>query len=159
PAIQSHSRPDPRLQERSPARCRNPCLCERLALAGPATWSPRDVSSTMLAEAGRRSAYPDPEIGQGRTGHMNNAHARLTLALAAGTTLSPLAAPAQEGAADHEEVLTTSGDEQLISQAPASISTLTRAAPEERPSTSLEDAVRNAEGVSVDGGGPISTDI
>lgn len=90
---------------------------------------------------------------------MNNAHARLTLALAAGTALTPLAAQAQEAAEVQEIVVTASGYEQLISRAPASISILTREELEERPFTSLEDAVRNAEGVSVVGGDPNSTDI
>jgi len=71
------------------------------------------------------------------------------------------AALAQETSATNgsEIVVTASGFEQEISQAPASISILTRDELEKRPFTSLEDAVRNVEGVSVVGGDPNSTDI
>lgn len=48
-------------------------------------------------------------------------------------------------------VVTASGREQKIAQAPASISVLDREELENRPFTSLEDAVRNVEGVSING--------
>jgi len=58
-----------------------------------------------------------------------------------------------------EIVVTASGYEQRIADAPASISILTREELEKRPFTSLRDAVRNVEGVSVVGFDPNSTDI
>src|SRR3546814_12075704 len=57
-----------------------------------------------------------------------------------------------------EIVVTAAGFEQRIAEAPASISILTREQLETRPFTSLEDAVRNVEGVSVVGDSPNSTD-
>ncbi len=74
---------------------------------------------------------------------------------------APTAAMAQDAgdALDNEIVVTASGYEQLISEAPASISILTRKELEDRPYTSLEDALRNVEGVSVVGGDPNTTDI
>src|SRR3546814_7171615 len=64
---------------------------------------------------------------------------------------------AQESAAadgSQEIVVTAAGFEQRIAEAPASISILTREQLETRPFTSLEDAVRNVEGVSVVGDSP-----
>src|SRR3546814_6130626 len=55
--------------------------------------------------------------------------------------------------------MTAAGCEQRIAEAQASISILTREQLEPRPFTSLEDAVRNVEGVSVVGDSPNSTDI
>lgn len=48
-------------------------------------------------------------------------------------------------------VVTATGFEQQIAQAPASISVISREELENRPYVSLEDAVRNIEGVSVNG--------
>lgn len=58
-----------------------------------------------------------------------------------------------------EIVVTASGYEQLIAQAPATISVVTQEELAKRPFTSLEDAVRNLEGVSVVGASPSTTDI
>ena len=58
------------------------------------------------------------------------------------------AAGAQRG---DEIVVTASGYEQAIAQAPASISVLAREELENRPYSTLEDAVRNLEGVSING--------
>src|SRR3546814_11070366 len=69
---------------------------------------------------------------------------------------------AQESAAadgSQEIVVTAAGFEQRIAEAPASISILTREQLETSPFTSLEDAVRNVEGVSVVGDSTKSTDI
>ncbi|WOK36810.1 TonB-dependent receptor domain-containing protein [Sphingomonas sp. C3-2] len=66
--------------------------------------------------------------------------------------------PANDGSGQ-DIVVTAAGYEQRIAEAPASISVLTREQLETRPFTSLEDAVRNIEGVSVVGDSPNSTDI
>lgn len=73
----------------------------------------------------------------------------------------PHAALAQESVEEtaQEIVVTASGRAQAIADAPASISILTREELAQRPFTSLEDALRNVEGVSVVGGDPNSTDI
>ncbi|MGI9362492.1 MAG: TonB-dependent receptor domain-containing protein [Parasphingorhabdus sp.] len=60
---------------------------------------------------------------------------------------------------DNTIVVTAAGYEQRIAEAPASISILTREELETRPFTSLRDAVRNVEGVSVVGYDPNDTDI
>ena len=65
-----------------------------------------------------------------------------------------------EANSDNQDiVVTAAGYEQKIAEAPASISVLTREQLETRPFTSLADAVRNVEGVSVVGDSPNSTDI
>lgn len=56
-------------------------------------------------------------------------------------------------------VVTAAGYEQRIAEAPASISVLTREELETRPFTSLADAVRNVEGISITGYNPNDTDI
>ncbi|MFC7093040.1 TonB-dependent receptor domain-containing protein [Jeongeupia naejangsanensis] len=73
-----------------------------------------------------------------------------------------VAAPAM--AADNETLLdsvvvTAAGYEQKIKEAPASISVITREQLEAQPFTSLSDAVRHIEGVSVVGPDPNETDI
>ncbi|MFT4027271.1 MAG: TonB-dependent receptor [Novosphingobium sp.] len=81
------------------------------------------------------------------------------------TTVMPGIALAQSlpgkdgGGDDHEIVVTASGYEQRISEAPASISILSQEDLANRPFTSLEDAVRNVEGISIVGGDPNTTDI
>ncbi|WP_169307481.1 TonB-dependent receptor domain-containing protein [Chitiniphilus eburneus] len=56
-------------------------------------------------------------------------------------------------------VVTATGYEQQIKEAPASISVITREQLETQPFTNLEDAVRHVEGVSVVGSNPGDTDI
>ncbi|MGQ5524800.1 TonB-dependent receptor domain-containing protein [Chitinimonas sp. PSY-7] len=56
-------------------------------------------------------------------------------------------------------VITASGFEQKIKQAPASISVITRKELESQPFSSLGDAVRNVEGISIVGSEPNDTDI
>ncbi|AOY02418.1 TonB-dependent receptor domain-containing protein [Jeongeupia sp. USM3] len=56
-------------------------------------------------------------------------------------------------------VVTAAGYEQKIKEAPASISVITREQLESQPFTSLSDAVRHVEGVSVVGPDPNETDI
>lgn len=81
------------------------------------------------------------------------------------TTVMPAIAcaqsvPGEDQAVDNNEiVVTAAGYEQRIAEAPASISILTRDELETRPFTSLGDAVRNVEGVSVVGDAPNTTDI
>lgn len=81
------------------------------------------------------------------------------------TTVLPGIALAQplssedRAADDHEIVVTAAGYEQRIAEAPASISILSRDQLETRPFTSLGDAVRNVEGVSVVGDASNTTDI
>lgn len=87
-----------------------------------------------------------------------NKATRVAQWLFASTALCASAANAQTTSVE-ELVVTASGYEQKITQAPASISVVTRAQLEQKPFTSLEDAVRNLEGVSVVGGDPNSTDI
>ncbi|BCL74788.1 ligand-gated channel protein [Jeongeupia sp. HS-3] len=77
-------------------------------------------------------------------------------------TLFAAAAPAM--AAENETrlesvVVTAAGYEQKIKEAPASISVITREQLESQPFTSLEDAVRHVEGVSIVGSDPNETDI
>lgn len=76
-------------------------------------------------------------------------------------TLSALAAGnAQAQPAEVEElVVTAAGYEQQIAQAPASISVVDREELAKRPFQNLEDAVRDLEGVSINGFDPNSTDI
>ena len=85
----------------------------------------------------------------------------LIASLLLASTASPGVALAQDmAAADSQQiVVTAAGREQGIADAPASISILTREELAQRPFTSLEDALRNVEGVSVVGGDPNSTDI
>ncbi len=70
-------------------------------------------------------------------------------------------APAIDGdlSGPSDIVVTASGYEQRIAEAPASISILTHEELEKRPYVSLRDAVRNVEGVSVIGYDPNDTDI
>lgn len=84
-----------------------------------------------------------------------------TTALFAATSAFAQSAPADDQPFDSSQdiVVTASGYEQRIAEAPASISVLTREQLETRPFTSLTDAVRNVEGVSVVGGDPNATDI
>src|SRR3546814_2880863 len=70
-----------------------------------------------------------------------------------------LAQESPTGDGSQEIVVTAAGFEHRIVEAPASISILNREQLETRPFTSLEDAVRNVEGVSVVGDSPNSTDI
>lgn len=56
-------------------------------------------------------------------------------------------------------VVTASGYEQLVKEAPASISVITREQLEAKPYVNLEDAVRQIEGVSVTGSSPQYKDI
>lgn len=72
---------------------------------------------------------------------------------------SVAAQTADDDLSKRDIVVTAAGYEQRIAEAPASISVLTREELETRPFTSLEDAVRNVEGVSVVGDNPNSTDI
>lgn len=83
------------------------------------------------------------------------------VALLAGAAQAPaFANELAEGGSDNQDiVVTATGYEQKIAEAPASISVLTREQLEIRPFTSLADAVRNVEGVSVVGDSPNSTDI
>ena len=82
----------------------------------------------------------------------------LVPALLAGTAI-PVAACAEDAQDDQTIVVTASGYEQLIADAPASISVVTRKDLEDRPVASLEDAVRDLEGVSIVGGDANSNDI
>lgn len=56
-------------------------------------------------------------------------------------------------------VVTASGREQAVKEAPASISVITREELDKKPYTSLHDVVRDLEGVSVVGGSANETDI
>ncbi|XZG69919.1 TonB-dependent receptor domain-containing protein [Chitinibacteraceae bacterium HSL-7] len=56
-------------------------------------------------------------------------------------------------------VVTASGYEQEVKEAPASISVITREQLEEKPYTNLEDAVRDVVGVSISGGATNDKDI
>lgn len=76
-----------------------------------------------------------------------------------GTTVLTAAHAQVASEGGSEIVVTASGYEQRIAEAPASISVLTREQLETRPFTSLEDAVRNVEGVSIVGDNPNFTDI
>lgn len=83
-----------------------------------------------------------------------------TTALAMTTNAFAQSAPLDDAeAASQEIVITAAGYEQRIAEAPASISVLSREQLETRPFTSLGDAVRNVEGVSVVGSDPNTTDI
>ncbi|MGH8085254.1 MAG: TonB-dependent receptor domain-containing protein [Lysobacter sp.] len=86
------------------------------------------------------------------------------LFLAVATLLAPLAAAAagQDASATTDldaVVVTAAGYEQAIADAPASISVITGEELRSRPYTSLADAVRELEGVSVVGSDPANTDI
>lgn len=82
---------------------------------------------------------------------------RLLLAGTAFIYAPAFAASADDGVASSETtrreeiVVTASGYEQEIANAPASISVISREDLENRPYTSLEDAVRHIEGVSING--------
>ncbi|QEL54550.1 TonB-dependent receptor domain-containing protein [Chromobacterium paludis] len=85
---------------------------------------------------------------------------RLALLSAAVCSLHLPSAHADEAAAELPSVVVTaSGYEQKIKQAPASISVITRAELEKMPVNNLADAVRKLEGVSIIGGDPSDTDI
>ncbi len=86
---------------------------------------------------------------------------RLLVGCVALSALAAGAAKAQEagGAAVEELVVTAAGYEQHIAQAPASISVVGREELAKRPFVTLEDAVRDLEGVSINGFDPNSTDI
>lgn len=77
--------------------------------------------------------------------------------------LGSISGPAQahDAAVDaaSDIVVTAAGYEQALAMAPASISVLSRDELQVRPYTSLEDAVRYIEGVSVVGGDPSTTDV
>src|SRR3546814_9875392 len=81
------------------------------------------------------------------------------LSMAGACAQTALAQESATADGSQEIVVTAAGFEQRIAEAPASISILTREQLETRPFTSLEDAVRNVEGVSVVGDSPNSTDI
>ncbi|UTH76696.1 TonB-dependent receptor domain-containing protein [Chromobacterium sp. IIBBL 290-4] len=82
----------------------------------------------------------------------------LSGALALGAVLQP--ALAAEAPSELERVVVTAtGYEQKIKEAPASISVITREELEKQPFTNLADAIRNLEGVSVNGSGPADKDI
>lgn len=72
---------------------------------------------------------------------------------------SPSFAESAGSTSADEIVVTASGIEQNILEAPASITVVSREQLELRPFTSLADAVRNVEGVSVVGDNPNATDI
>lgn len=92
---------------------------------------------------------------------MNFHGARIILASLLCGTASNTVAAQTPGSETHAEtiVVTAAGYEQRIAEAPASISVLTREQLELRPFTSLEDALRNVEGVSVVGDNPNMSDI
>src|SRR3546814_2046398 len=73
------------------------------------------------------------------------------LSMAGACAQTALAQESATADGSQEIVVTAAGFEQRIAEAPASISILTREQLETRPFTSLEDAVRNVEGVSVVG--------
>lgn len=74
--------------------------------------------------------------------------------------LALLAAGAQAQTASLERVVVTaSGHEQIVREAPASISVISREQLTHKPYANLEDAVRHIEGVSVVGPGPSAKDI
>src|SRR3546814_3184427 len=81
------------------------------------------------------------------------------LSIAGACAQTALAQESATADGSQEIVVTAAGFEQRIAEAPASISILTREQLETRPFTSLEDAVRNVDGVSVVGDSPNSTDI
>lgn len=88
------------------------------------------------------------------------------LSLAITIALLPGLAHTQSRSADTEQakhldtvVVTASGFEQFIAEAPASISVISREQLRSRPYENLADAVRDIEGVSVQGYDPGSTDI
>ena len=78
-------------------------------------------------------------------------------ALCGGVLLSAGAACAETTL--KEVVVTASGYEQQIKDAPASISVITREQLEKQPFTNLQDAVSHLEGVSIVGGDNNSKDI
>lgn len=81
-----------------------------------------------------------------------------TALFAASAALAQTSAGNQAGDSP-EIVVTASGYEQRIAEAPASISIVTREELAARPFVTLRDAVRNVEGVSVVGFDPNDTDI
>lgn len=94
----------------------------------------------------------------------------LSIALMAVISTLPLTLHAQNTASTSQEqqkdskkldhvVVTASGYEQVISEAPASISVITAEQLRSRPYENLADAVRDIEGVSVQGYDPGTTDI
>ncbi|WP_084360581.1 TonB-dependent receptor domain-containing protein [Hydrogenophaga palleronii] len=91
---------------------------------------------------------------------------RLSAALASTGLATVLATPAlaQQAPASEETtlntvVVTASGREQAVREAPASISVITREELDAQPHATLNDVVRKLEGVSVVGGNPNENDI
>ncbi|PHV09859.1 TonB-dependent receptor domain-containing protein [Chitinimonas sp. BJB300] len=85
---------------------------------------------------------------------------RKPLSLLCGLALTgSLSAQAGDVQTTETLVITASGFEQKIKQAPASISVITRKELEAQPVNSLSDAVRNVEGISIVGSEPNDTDI
>ena len=86
---------------------------------------------------------------------------RIATGLLASTSMFAGVVHAEDSApqAGQEIVVTAAGYEQNIAMAPASISVLSREEMELRPYTSLEDAVRYLEGVSIVGSDPSTTDV
>src|SRR3546814_12787514 len=80
------------------------------------------------------------------------------LSMAGACAQTALAQESATADGSQEIVVTAAGFEQRIAEAPASISILTREQLETRPFTSLEDAVRHVEGVSVVGDSPHRSD-
>ncbi|PZQ29034.1 MAG: TonB-dependent receptor, partial [Stenotrophomonas acidaminiphila] len=87
------------------------------------------------------------------TGRARLRHHRLAIALFAITSAPTFAQVAPNGAADATDfdtvVVTAAGFEQKITDAPASISVITRQDLSQRPYMTLLDAVRDIEGVDV----------
>ncbi|WP_242404547.1 TonB-dependent receptor domain-containing protein [Janthinobacterium agaricidamnosum] len=80
-------------------------------------------------------------------------------ALCGGVVPAAVAAPAEREIALKEVVVTASGYEQQIKEAPASITVITREQLEKQPFSNLQDAVSHLEGVSIVGGDNNAKDI
>ena len=74
------------------------------------------------------------------------------LALAISTVVVSLPVTAQQASDATEVVVTASGYEQKIADAPASVTVMSRADLQARPYTSLADALRDIEGIDVGSG-------
>ncbi|KUM04118.1 TonB-dependent receptor [Chromobacterium subtsugae] len=81
------------------------------------------------------------------------------LSAAAGSLHIPAAFAAESEAVLPSVVVTASGYEQKIKEAPASISVITREDLEKKPFTNLTDAIRDLEGVNINGSDPTDKDI
>ncbi|WP_298928520.1 TonB-dependent receptor [uncultured Ramlibacter sp.] len=83
---------------------------------------------------------------------------RSVIALAASACMAPVLAQQVQPMLS-PVVVTASGHEQAIKDAPASVSVITREDLDKKPYTSLQEVVRELEGVSIVGGSPNETDI